>query len=148
MTIAQLIRLAPDTNITVSNKPFACAGSCILSLDGDGKRSWIFEEDGGMLAVCAEDEEIISFESIDEEMEPEGGMILYRGKEFEFSYEDAGAVSKAAGDVEAEDDDRYAFSDYESDEGEIVRLVTNENTGEVKGFFGRMVVEEDIAEAA
>ncbi len=147
MTIDELLRLAPDAALTVLNKPFAYAGKCVLALDGDGERQWLFEEDGGMLALSPADDEILFFEAVDETLEPEDGMILFRGKEFEFSYEDAGAVTAAEGAIEAEEEDRYGFSDYESDAGGVVRLVTNENTGETHSYVGMTVVEDDILNA-
>lgn len=148
MTIAELLALKPNTSITVLNKPFHYVGTRTVSLDGDGTRAWMFEEDGAMLAVSPQDEEIIFFETIDEELEPQGGMILYRAKEFEFSYEDAGTVTKLTGDAEGEEDDRYGFSDYETDGGEVIRLVANENTGDAHSYFGVVVGEEDIVQAA
>lgn len=148
MTIAELLTLKPDTTITVLNKPFHYIGTCTVSLDGDGTRAWLFEEDGAMLAVSPQDEEILFFEKVDEELEPQGGMILYRSKEFEFSYEDAGTVTKLTGDAEGEQDDRYGFSDYETDGGEVIRLVANENTGDARSYFGVVVGEEDIVQAA
>jgi len=144
MTIAELLRLKPATSITVLNKPFSYVGTRALALDGDGELSWLFEEDGNVLAVLAKDEEIIFFEGIDEDLDPQSGMILYRGKEFEFSYEDAATVTKITGDAEGEEGDRYSFSDYEADDGNVVRLVTNENTGEVRSYYGVTIVEEDI----
>ena len=148
MTIADLLALKPDTNLTVLNKPLTYVGTCTLALDGDGERSWLYGEDGEVIAVSVDDEEMIFFEAIDEELEPADGMVLYRGNEFEFSYEDAGAVTNVTGKVETEEDDRYGFSDYESDEGRVVRFVTNENTGEIRAYFGVIAGEDDITLAA
>jgi len=148
MTIAELLTLKPDASVTVLNKPFTLAGSVTVALDGDGTRAWLYEEDGGLLALSPEHDEILFFEAVDEELEPENGIILLRGKEYEFGYEDAGTATVVAGDVEPEEEDRYAFADYEDDEGAIVRLLTNENTGDVRAFHGRAVGEEDIQPVA
>ncbi len=149
MKIEELLHhLEPGNQVTVSNKPFTYTGKVKITLDGGDVRYWLSNDEGGLLAVSPDDEEIVSFERIDEELEPEDGLILYRGKEHEFSYEDSGAVTDVVGDPGLEADDRYAFSDYEADGGSLVRLVTNENTGDQDAYFGNVVVEEDIMPTA
>lgn len=149
MKIEELLHhLEPGSRITVSNKPYAYTGKAKITLAGGDVRYWLANSSGGMLAIAPDDEEIVVFESVDEEVEPEDGLVLYRGKEHEFSYEDSGAVTEVVGETEFEEDDRYAFSDYESDDGAVVRLVTNENTGDQYAFYGRIVVEEDILPVA
>jgi hypothetical protein len=100
--------------------------------------------DGGLLAISPDDEEVVSFDRVEEELEPQGEVILYRGKEYEYSYEDAGTVSEVDGDADATVEDRLTFSDYESEDGELIRAVTSENTGETQTYLGNLVVEEDI----
>jgi len=73
-------------------------------------------------------------------------MVLYQNKEYEFSYEDAGAVTGVDGDAETEEGDRYLFSDYESQDGRLIRLLSNENTGEVSAYVGQVVSEDDLSE--
>lgn len=145
MTIADLLQhQEPGAEFTVFNEPFSLIGSAQVLLDGGDMRHWLFERDGGMLAVSADDEEVIAFEHIEEELEPQGDTILYSGKEYEFSYEDAGVISDDMGDIPFESDDRLTFSDYESEDGQILRVITSEHTGDTIAYLGNMVVEEDI----
>mgnify|MGYP001565179059 FL=1 len=45
-----------------------------------------------------------------------------------------------------ENDDRYLFNEYESSDGEKLRIVSNENTGETDAYLGRIVSEDDLNE--
>lgn len=146
MTISDLLEKELGTNVSVFNEPFHYVGRSELELDGGQKMLWLYDDDGGMLSITPEDEELVLFEKLDEELEPDGEMILYQNEEFEFSYEDAGNVTSMEGDSVTEEEDRYMFSDYESADGRVIRVVSNENTGEAGGYLGRVVAEEDLAE--
>ncbi|KKW32485.1 MAG: hypothetical protein UY77_C0022G0001 [Candidatus Uhrbacteria bacterium GW2011_GWA2_53_10] len=149
MKIEDLLHhLKPGSQMNIHNKPFVFAGKAKITLDGGDVRYWLYEEDGGFLAVAPDAEELVLFHLLDEEIDPQGGMILHKGDEHEFSYEDAGVATGVDGGAAAEEGDRYSFSDYESDEGRVVRLITNENTGEIKAYEGTVVVEEDILASA
>lgn len=145
MTIKDLLHaIQPGAEFTVFNEPFSFMGKAEIRLDGGETRFWLYERDGGLLAVSADEEEVICFTHVEEELEPQGDTILYGGKEYEFSYEDAGTVGEDAGDVPLNADDRLTFSDYESDDGEVLRMVSSENTGETLAYLGNIVVEDDI----
>ena len=149
MKIEDLLHhLKPGSQISIHNKPFVYTGKAKVTLDGGDVRHLLFEEDAGFLAIAPDAEELVLFSLLDEELDPQGGMILHKGEEHEFSYEDAGVATGVDGGAAAEEGDRYSFSDYESDEGRVVRLITNENTGEIKAYEGTVVVEEDILASA
>lgn len=145
MMIKDLLHLELGESVSVFNKPFLYGGKARITLDNETKLYWFFDDEDGMLAISPEDEELYLFTQIDEELEPDE-VVLFQNKEYEFSYEDAGVVAEIEGEVEMEEDDRYLFSDYQSADGEIVRLVSNENTGEAVGYVGRIVSEDDITE--
>lgn len=148
MTIEELIHhVQPGTEITVANGAFSCAGRATVTLEGGDRRHWIFDSDGGMLSVAPEDEEIIAFSSVQEEMEPQGELVIFGNKEYEFSYEDIGTMTESEGEVNSEVEDQLTIADYEAEDGEIVRLVTNQNTGGQLAYVGKTVVEEDIQSA-
>ncbi len=147
MTIEELLALSPDASITVHNRPFVLQGVVTVVLDTDSEHVWLIADDGRLLSVTPAQEEILSFELVEEELEPEGSVITYRGREFEFNLEDAGTVRRALGDVEHAEEDRYAFRDFEDDEGSKVRLVTNETTGDVHAYHGVSVEIEDVQAA-
>lgn len=145
MNIKDLLRLELGESVSVFNKPFLYGGKARITLDNETKLYWFFDDEDGMLAVAPEEEELYLFTRIDEELEPDE-TLLFQNKEFEFSYEDAGVVKEIEGEVAMEEEDRYLFSDYQSADGEIVRLVNDENTGETVGYVGRIVSEDDLTE--
>lgn len=147
MTIEELLALSPEASITVHNRPFTLQGTVTIALDNDGEHVWIVADDGRMLSIKPALQEILSFELVEEELEPEGSVIAYRGREFEFNLEDAGTVRRALGDVEHAEEDRYAFRDFEDDEGARVRLLTNETTGDVRAYHGVELEAEDVQAA-
>lgn len=146
MTIEQILHdFEPGDELTVLNEPFSYKSKAVITLDGGDVRYWLFSEEENMLSISPDDEEMMLFRYLDEEVEPEDEMVLVGGKEYEFSYEDAGVVTETDGDLNAEEEDRFAIADYESENGDTVRLVTNENNGEVSAYQGKIVVEDDVA---
>lgn len=144
MTIAELIALSPETSITVHNRLFTLQGTVTVTLDNDGEHIWLIADDGRLLSVKPALDEIVAFDMVDEELEPEGSVITYRGREFEFNLEDAGTVRRAVGDVEHVEEDRYAFRDFEDEEGARVRQLTNETTGDIHTYHGVAVGIDDL----
>ncbi|NQV89304.1 MAG: DUF4178 domain-containing protein [Parcubacteria group bacterium] len=145
MKIKDLLSLEVGESVSVFNEPFEYVGHAQIELDGGQKMRWMYGEDDRMLSVTPSDDELMLFEQIEDDLEPEDEMILYLGKEYEFSYEDAGSVVGIEGDSVTEEEDRFMFADYEAAGGLIVRLISNENTGESSVYFGRMVSEDDLA---
>ena len=144
MTLDQLLTAAIGAEYTVHNEPFSLSGRADVTLDGGDVRHWLFDKDGGMLSVSPRDEEIGRFARLEEEVEPQGDTVAYGGKEYEFSYEDSGTVTDVDGDADADAEDRITFSEYESEDGEKLRIVTSENRGETAVYLGNVVVEDDI----
>lgn len=144
MKLDQLLLLPIRAELMVDNEPFALAGKATLELEGGDVRHWLFNADGGMLAVSPDDEELVSFRLLDEAPQPENETVVYQGKDYEFSYEDVGSVGEVEGETQVESDERYALSDYEADDGETIRLVRNEDTGDTMAFVGSLVSEDDI----
>jgi len=146
MNITSLLSLEIGASVSIFNDPFTYLGRSDITLDGDKKLVWFFDDSERMLSIVPDDEELVLFRLIDEEVEPDDEMVLYQNKEYEFSYEDAGAVTGVDGDAETEEGDRYLFSDYESQDGRLIRLLSNENTGEVSAYVGQVVSEDDLSE--
>ena len=145
MKISDLLAYTLGESVSVSNAPFTKIGQAELKLDDGAKMFWLYDDEDNMLSVVPDEEELILFQKIVEEIEP-SETILYQSKEYEFSYEDGGTVVEIQGETFVEEEDHYVFSDYQSKDGETVRLITNETTGEAVGYFGRTVSEEDIIE--
>jgi hypothetical protein len=147
MNINDLFELEPGASISIFNNPFSYVGHADIELDGGQTMRWLYDVDGRMLSVIKADDELILFESIDEILEPENETILYQGKEYEFSYEDAGNVKGIEGDATTEEEDRFMFSDYHGQNGGIARLISNSNTGEDTHYIGEPVSEDDLSRA-
>lgn len=146
MNIKGLFTLDIGDSASIFNEPFTYVGHAEIELDAGQNMRWLYDDEGRMLSVAPEDEELILFRELDEDLEPEEGMLLYQGTEYEFEYEDAGTVLESEGDSVTEVDDRYLFSDYQAQGGEIIRLVKNANTGESSAFVGRYVSDDDVSE--
>lgn len=130
--------------MTVQNESFSFAGQINLTLEGGEVLHWLFSRDGDILSLAPHNEELYFFQPLDEEIEPQGEVFLFRNKEYELDYEGAGTVTAADDNVDVEIDDQYSFMDYEAGNGEVIRQLQNLNTGETQGYLGRLVVEEDI----
>lgn len=146
MTIKDLLKLHLGDAVRISNKPFIHVGHTHIDLDNGQTIRWLYDDEGSMVSVSREDEEIIFFHEINEEVEPEGNTISFGDKEYEFSYEDTGTVANVEGEAVGEEDDRYMYSDYQSAEGDLLRLVSNETTGEKMAYKGKYVSEDDVVE--
>ncbi len=145
MTINELLSAELGGTVSVFNHPFTYVGRSELTLDDESTVFMLYSDDDEMLAISPAEEELILFESLEDEIEPDDS-VFFRGKEYEFNYENAGKITGVDGAAETELDDRYLFSEYQSAEGERLRLVTNENTGEVTAYLGRTVSEDDLTE--
>lgn len=145
MTINDLLSLELSESVSISNKPFTYLGRSEVKLDDGSTVYWLYNDDDDLFSVSPDEEELVLFESLEDEIEPDDS-VFFRGKEYEFSYENAGKISGVDGEADTELADRYMFSEYESPEGERLRLVTNENTGEVAAYLGRTVSEDDLSE--
>lgn len=146
MNIKHLYKLDLGDAVSIFNEPFTYVGHAQIELDSGHTLRWLYDDEGRMLSVAPQDEELILLHEIEDELEPDGETILYQGKEYEFSYEDAGTVLEIEGESATEEGDRYIFTDYQTAGGEIVRLIENENTGENSAYVGVYVSDEDITE--
>lgn len=145
MTISDLLELEVGDRVSVFNEPFQLAGRAVIALANEQEMIWVLGENDLLLSVMPQDEELVLFEELDEIPEPDADMVLFRGNEFEFSYEDEGRATGSEGESTTEVDDRFIFSDYEGKDGEVIRLISNENTGERAAYLGKVVSEDDLA---
>ena len=146
MHVKDILKLELGSSISIFNEPFTYVGHAQIELDGGHTIRWLYDDEGRMLAVAPQEEELILFRELDEEVEPEDEMILLQGKEHEFSYEDAGNIIEIEVECPVDDEDRLMFSDYQAPGGGIVRLIENENTGESVGYVGVHVSDDDVTE--
>jgi hypothetical protein len=143
MDIKDLLEIDLSKSISVFNEPFRYMGRAEITLDNGAVLYWMYDDGDVMFAVAPDEEELVLFHKIEEEIEP-SDVILYQAKEYEFSYEDAGKITEIIGNPEEDEGDRYLFSDYQSQDGDTIRIITNENTGEVYQYIGKTVSEDDL----
>jgi len=145
MTLSELLSFPIGETVSVFNQPFTYVGRVEVILDDGSKMYWLFNDEDGMLSVAPDEEELITFDHLEDEVEADDSVFLH-GKEYEFSYEGAGKITSSDGESQMETDDRYLFNEYESSDGEKLRIVSNENTGETDAYLGRIVSEDDLNE--
>lgn len=102
---------------------------------------WVYTKDGMWLSFDPEGEEIILFEDIDEELEPEDDTVVYGGEDYEFSYEGVAKVDDDDGGITTN------FKDYENGDGDVIRIMEDDSTGEKSYAYGVKITEEDLQEA-
>lgn len=138
---AALEILGNDGPIVVRDKTFKPRGVEAVALETGEKVYWVPSEDGVWLSLDPEGEEIILFEDIDEELEPEDDIVVYGGEDHELAYEGIATTSVEDGGK------TLTFKDYASSDGEIVRIMVEETTGDTTAAYGIKLTEEDLQEA-
>ena len=76
----------------------------------------------------------------DEDVDPSEAIVVFRNKDFEFSYEGKGNVIDEDGEVI----EPVTFKDFES-EGELLRVVISDVTGDRVVSIGQIVAEDDVS---
>jgi len=138
---AALEILGNDSPIVVRDKTFNPRGVEAVALETGEKVYWIPSVEGVWLSLDPEGEEIVLFEDIDEEVEVEDDIVVYGGEDHELAYEGTATMA-------AEDGGKtMIFKDYSSSDGEIVRIMEEETTGDKTAAYGIKLTEEDLQEA-
>ncbi|MBT4857408.1 hypothetical protein HON52_04460 [Candidatus Uhrbacteria bacterium] len=101
---------------------------------------WIRNESGRWLSIDIGSDEIMLFEEADEDVDPSEAIVVFRNKDFEFSYEGKGNVIDEDGVVI----EPVTFKDFES-EGELLRVVISDVTGDRVVSIGQIVAEDDVS---
>lgn len=148
MTTDEILHhLEPGTTLLVRNDPFEYVGKAEITLDGGDVVYWLFADDGSILSVNPQTDEMTDFWMVEEQLEREEGedIVAYGGESYELSYKDKGSVTTVEGETTVEENEGYKFEDFENDDGELVRILENENNGDQQAYSGGILVEEDIA---
>lgn len=132
--------------LSVANEPFVLQSKLTLKLEGGVNAHWLFSNSGTCLSINPETEEILILRPVEKEIEHDDEVVVESGKDYEFSYEDRGAVEELGGEGVFDEGDELEFMEYEAGDGDRVRIVTNTYNGEERAFVGNVVTEEDIVE--
>lgn len=130
----------------MNNDPFDCVGRWSTVLDNGETLHWFVDAEDHILTVASEEEELVFFRLVETDLEPQEERIIYEGVEYEYSYDDSGYVKDGSGETLLDEDDHITFADYESSEGNILRVVTDEDTGEHFVLLGQVIAEDDVNE--
>ncbi len=142
MMISEIVAaLQADSGIIVRDKTFHVRSLETAVLDTGENVFWAYGDAGMWLSVDPGSEEIMQFEDIDEELEPEDDVVVYGGNDYEFSYEGSAALK------DDETATTYVFREFENSDGRRIRLTTDEGNGDTTVSFGMVVTEEEIQEA-
>lgn len=149
MTTEKLLHeLQPGTTLLVRNDPFEYQGRAEITLHGGDVVYWLFSDDGSFVSVNPETDEMVDFWVAEEEVESdeeEPDAVGYQGDSYELSYEDKGTVTAIVGEAPVEENETYLFKDFENDDGELVRILKNEASGDEQAYNGGVLVEESVS---
>lgn len=141
MTIAEALKkIQSEESIIVRDKTFEPEGLDEIVLESGETVFWVHTKDGTWLSLDPEGEEIILFEDIDEELEPEDDIVVYGGQDYEFSYESKVTLLTDDGGT------IMMMREFEGPSA-IIRLIEDESTGDITASYGRKVNEEELQEA-
>ncbi|HBD04859.1 TPA: hypothetical protein DCZ32_00165 [Candidatus Uhrbacteria bacterium] len=137
MNIEKLTLAGHGQTISIQSRILRVVDNVQVELKGGEVQHWLYCDSDFLLVVVPETEEISLYTRIEEELEIDDEQVSYGGDDYEFSYEDSGIESK-------EDPVPISFKDYESDKSERIRVLTNEDSGDVSYYEGMTLTEDDI----
>ncbi|MFI3158470.1 MAG: hypothetical protein QX199_20190 [Methylococcaceae bacterium] len=142
MIIVDILTALQDENdIILRDRTFHPRTVEVAVLDTGENVYWAYGDVGVWLSVDPGGEEIVQFEDLDEELEPEDDVVVYGGDDYEFSYEGSATLK------DDETSSMFTFREYENSNGKRIRLTTNEGNGDVTVSLGFIVTEEEVQEA-
>ena len=144
MNVHDLLNLDIDSHLTISTEVFTLAGKSVIELEDGSRYVWLFADEDLFLALSPDAEEMMLFTLLETAVEKDDEVVVESGKDYEFSYEDRGNIKKSDGESPYDEDDDLEFADYEADDGDVVRIITNTFNGESQSFRGHIVTDEDI----
>lgn len=143
MTIPEVLdALQSDVPIVVGDKTFEPRGLDAVTLETGETVYWAHEKNGAWLSIDPASDEIILFEDIDEELEPEDDTVVYGGEDYEFSYEGTANITSDDGE-----DLAMNFREYESPDGDIIRITEEATTGDIRVSLGTKLTEDELQAA-
>jgi hypothetical protein len=134
----------PGHEFLVQNSPFVVNGRLTITLEGSEFNYWLLADDGRMLSLNPDADEIIVFSPVSDELSGDDEAVVLQGKEYEFTYEDGGMISDLEGETDLDLEDEINFKDYEAEDGEKVRSATIMPSGDKYNYIGQVALDDDI----
>ncbi len=143
MTIKEVLEaLQRESPVVVGDTTFELRSLDKLALPAGEFVYWASKGDGTWLSVDPSSDEMIMFEDINEELEPEDDTVVYGGEDYEFSYEDSATMKNEEGEETV-----MHFREFESTSGDIIRITENESTGDIRISVGTKLTDDDLQSA-
>ncbi len=130
-----------DQPIVVRDKTVNPRGVEEVRLETGEMVYWVFTKEGMWLSFDPDGEEILLFQDVEEDLEPEDETVVYGGEDYEFSYEGVAVAEDEDGGVTTN------FKDYENPDGDVIRIMEDEATGDKSYAYGIKITEEDLQAA-
>jgi hypothetical protein len=144
MTVKNILQSELGSHFTISTEVFTLVAKLEIELEGGAKRNWLVADEDLLLAVNPEAEEMKLFSIIETPIEKDDDIVIEQGKEYELGYEDRGTVVYSDGEGFYDEGDELELAEYEADDGDTIKLITNTFNGEEKVMLGKTVTEEDV----
>lgn len=143
MTIEETIELLKNgESITIGDKQFDPISFDEIRLIS-GEMLYFAEDDnqGVLLSIDQDSDEIIMFQKIEDDLEVEDETIVYGGSDYELSLESEGNIIVDDNEIES-----ISFKDFENGSGDKIRLVEYGAGGDIRGWSGSIVIEDELKE--
>ena len=142
MNISEAIKqLQQDKPIVVAGKTFEPTSVEELRLETGETLYWVRDGADVWLSLDPSSEEVILFDQIEVEFDPNEDSQVHNGEDFEFSTEGEGKLTE-----EDEELDTIMFRDYEGPDSRILRLAEYVVNSEIIASIGQKVPEEELQE--
>lgn len=126
--------------VIVRDKTFEPSGLDEVRLESGESVFWIRDGEGIWISIDTHSDEVILFHDIEEEFDPVQEAQMYMGDEYEFSSE----VTAKVLDEDGEEVDSVVYRDFENGNGDMLKIMEFEVTGDVVAAVGAKVTEDDL----
>lgn len=131
--------LTNEESIIVAGKTYEPQQVQTVQLETGESMIWAWSLEEMWLSVDADSEEVLLFNEIEEDFDISEDGVVYKGEDFELSFQAAGVLEE-----EGEEIDRVEFKDYEGGMGEILRVIEFAVQGDKKCLIGKIIPEEEV----
>lgn len=92
------------------------------------------------VAIDEESEEVVLFNEVEADVDPMQEAVFYAGDDYELTLETSATVL----DEDEDESDRVDIKDFERSDGQVLRVMEFEVTGEIMTLIGWKIPEEEI----
>lgn len=144
MQISEALQaLKNGDSIIVRDKTFEPHSIDEFQLETGETVFWVKDGENMWLSIDEGSEEVILFNEIEADIDPAAETIFYGGDDYEFSLE----VSAKVLDEDGEEIDQIDFKDFDRGDGQLLRAMEYEVSGDVMVVIGSKISDEELYEA-